>query len=111
MGEGWSDTVAFWVETNSTTPVDFVLGAWVYNNPGGIRSVPYSISTKTNPYTYATVSTKNEGMLIKLVQNPISDEGSTCVVHDIGEVWATVLIEVYWGLVAARYVNNISFGG
>lgn len=83
MGEGWSDTVAFWVETNSTTPVDFVLGAWVYNNPAGIRSVPYSTNMNTDPYTYATVSTKNE-------------------VHDIGEVWATVLIEVYWGLVAAR---------
>ncbi|KAG8988534.1 hypothetical protein FRB90_002689 [Tulasnella sp. 427] len=88
MGEGWSDTVAFWVETNSTTPVDFVLGAWVYNNPAGIRSVPYSTNKNTDPYTYATVATKNE-------------------VHDIGEVWATVLIEVYWALVAARgYSSN-----
>ncbi|KAG8892595.1 hypothetical protein FRC01_014072 [Tulasnella sp. 417] len=88
MGEGWSDTVAFWVETNSTTPADFVLGAWVYDNPAGIRSVPYSTDMDTNPYTYATVSTKNE-------------------VHDIGEVWATMLIEVYWGLVAARgYSSN-----
>ncbi|KAG8987652.1 hypothetical protein FRB90_003225, partial [Tulasnella sp. 427] len=74
--------------TNSTTPVDFVLGAWVYNNPAGIRSVPYSTNKNTDPYTYATVATKNE-------------------VHDIGEVWATVLIEVYWALVAARgYSSN-----
>lgn len=62
MGEGWSDTVAFWFETNSTTPVDFVLGAWVYNNKAGIRSVPYSTSKSIDPYTYATVATKNEGL-------------------------------------------------
>ncbi|KAG8906517.1 hypothetical protein FRB99_006737 [Tulasnella sp. 403] len=88
MGEGWSDTLAFWVETNSTTPVDFTLGSWVYNNPGGIRSVPYSVNTAIDPYTYSTLSSLNE-------------------VHDIGEVWATTLIEVYWGLVSARgYSSN-----
>ncbi|KAG8940110.1 hypothetical protein FRC04_005637 [Tulasnella sp. 424] len=80
MGEGWSDTVAFWSEQNSTIPVDFVMGAWVTDDGAGIRSHPYSINKATNPYTYATVASQNE-------------------VHAIGEVWAMMLIEVYWALV------------
>ncbi|KAG8940105.1 hypothetical protein FRC04_005632 [Tulasnella sp. 424] len=83
MGEGWSDAVAFWSEQNSTTPVDFVMGAWVTNDPAGIRSHPYSTNMKTNPLTYGDLQTKTE-------------------VHDIGEVWAMTLIEVYWALVAAH---------
>ncbi|KAG8910590.1 hypothetical protein FRC01_006247 [Tulasnella sp. 417] len=83
MGEGWSDTLAFWSEQTSTTPVDFTTGSWVTNNPKGIRRFPYSTSTKTNPYTYSTITRMNE-------------------VHDIGEVWATILVEVYWALVTAR---------
>ncbi|KAG9045613.1 hypothetical protein FS837_005999 [Tulasnella sp. UAMH 9824] len=86
MGEGWSDTVAFWSEQDCATEKPFTLGSYVYNTPGGIRSVPYSTDMKIDPYTYGTVATKNE-------------------VHDIGEVWATILIEVYWALVGARGFN------
>ncbi|KAH7092750.1 Fungalysin metallopeptidase-domain-containing protein, partial [Auriculariales sp. MPI-PUGE-AT-0066] len=46
----------------------------------GIRSHPYSTSKTVNPYTYATLATKNE-------------------VHDIGEIWAKMLINVYAALV------------
>lgn len=81
LGEGWSDTFAFVTEQKSNTPVDFVVGAYVINNPAGIRSHPYSISKTTNPYTYATLKTKTE-------------------VHDIGEVWANILVNVYYPLVA-----------
>ncbi|KAG8962188.1 hypothetical protein FRC05_005488 [Tulasnella sp. 425] len=80
MGEGWSDTVAFWSEQTSTTVADFVLGAWVTNNPKGIRTYPYSRNTQTNPYKYSDVRTWNE-------------------VHAIGEIWATMLVEVYGALV------------
>ncbi|KAG8967234.1 hypothetical protein FRB90_010900, partial [Tulasnella sp. 427] len=80
MGEEWSDTVAFWTEQNSTEVKDFALGAWVFNNPKGIRSVLYSTDISVDPYTYATVKTKKE-------------------VHAIGEIWATMLIEVYAALV------------
>ncbi|KAG8937225.1 hypothetical protein FRC00_006965 [Tulasnella sp. 408] len=83
MGEGWSDVLAFWSEQNCTTETPFTLGNWVYDNPGGIRSVPYTTDMSIDPYTYATVATKNE-------------------VHDIGEVWATILIQVYWALVEAH---------
>lgn len=81
MGEGWSDTFAFVIEQTSATPKDFTLGAYVTNNVAGIRSHPYSTSKTTNPYTYATLKTLTE-------------------VHDIGEVWANTLLNVYWALTA-----------
>ncbi|KIO23277.1 hypothetical protein M407DRAFT_78274, partial [Tulasnella calospora MUT 4182] len=87
MGEGWSDTVAFWSEQNSATPVDFTMGSWVMDNPAGIRSHPYSTNTDTNPYTYATVGSQNE-------------------VHAIGEVWALMLVEVFWALVEKHGFNK-----
>lgn len=61
MGEGWSDTVAFWSEQNCTTETPFALGSWVINDPKGIRSVLYSTDMSIDPYTYGTVATKNEG--------------------------------------------------
>lgn len=62
MSEGWSDAVAFWSEQNSTTPIDFVMGAWATDDGSGIRrSRPYSTNMQTNPYTYATVGIQNEG--------------------------------------------------
>ena len=81
LGEGWSDTFAFVTEQTSATPVDFVVGAYVTNNPAGIRHHPYSTSKNVNPYTYASLKTMNEE-------------------HDIGEVWANTLINVYYPLVA-----------
>lgn len=42
MGEGWSDTMAIWLEQNSAAVPDFVLGQYVTNNPAGIRTHPYS---------------------------------------------------------------------
>lgn len=127
MGEGWSDTLSFWTEQKNVTYHDYVLGVWVYDSgskpsyygwrkactyhrhvlfhvdPGGIRSVPYSTSLTVDPHTYATVAgqTEGTGRLAQLL-NIIC--GSRFVpllaVHDIGEVWATMLIEVYWALVA-----------
>ncbi|KAG8873577.1 hypothetical protein FRB97_006630 [Tulasnella sp. 331] len=88
MGEGWSDTLSFWTEQKNATVVDLTLGGWVYNNPAGIRSVPYSTNLSVDPYTYATVATLTE-------------------VHDIGEVWATVMIEVYWALVGQYGFNSV----
>lgn len=82
MGEGWGDfmAIATFLKTTDTRETDYPLGAWVYNNPLGIRAYLYSTSMETNPYTYATINTLNE-------------------VHDIGEIWATILYEVLWNLV------------
>ncbi|KAG8831426.1 hypothetical protein FRC17_003162, partial [Serendipita sp. 399] len=80
MGEGWSDAYAEWLEHKDSSVPDFVLGAWVYNNPKGIRSYPYSTSATTNPLRYSSVARLNE-------------------VHAIGEVWANTLHNVYSALV------------
>ncbi|KAH8986535.1 Fungalysin metallopeptidase-domain-containing protein [Lactarius hatsudake] len=82
MGEGWSDTLADWATQGATTQ-DFVIGQYVVNNPAGIRSHPYSTSAMTNPLRYSSLKTLTE-------------------VHDIGEVWANILHNVYAALVTAR---------
>ncbi|KAF8156585.1 Fungalysin metallopeptidase-domain-containing protein [Crassisporium funariophilum] len=80
MGEGWSDTMANWNEKNSSAVPDFVLGQYVVDDPAGIRSHPYSTNATTNPLRYSTLQTLNE-------------------VHNIGEVWANMLHNVYANLV------------
>ncbi|KAL4252742.1 Extracellular metalloproteinase [Abortiporus biennis] len=83
MGEGWSDAFAEWTEQDSATVSDYVMGQYVINDSAGIRSHPYSTSASVNPLRYSSIATLNE-------------------VHDIGEVWANVLHNVYAALVAAH---------
>lgn len=82
MGEGWGDfyATAIRLKPSDTRETDYSLGAWVYNNDAGIRNYLYSTDLKVNPYQYTTLNTYNE-------------------VHDIGEVWATILYEVLWNLI------------
>ncbi|RDB18672.1 Extracellular metalloproteinase mep [Hypsizygus marmoreus] len=83
MGEGWSDALAEWTEHTSSATPDFVLGQYVINDPTGIRTHPYSTSTSVNPLRYSSIKALNE-------------------VHNIGEVWANMLHNVYAALVTAR---------
>ncbi|KAJ7175170.1 Fungalysin metallopeptidase-domain-containing protein [Mycena crocata] len=85
MGEGWSDAFAEWTEQTSATVKDYVMGQYVINDAAGIRTHPYSTSKTTNPLTYASVGTLNE-------------------VHNIGEVWANMLHNVY-----AAFVSKLGF--
>ncbi|KAF5312513.1 hypothetical protein D9619_002331 [Psilocybe cf. subviscida] len=80
MGEGWSDAMAEWTEQKSATIADYVLGDYVTNKAAGIRNYPYSTSATTNPLRYSSVKSLNE-------------------VHNIGEVWANILHQVYAALV------------
>ncbi|KAI1183416.1 extracellular elastinolytic metallo proteinase [Nemania serpens] len=82
MGEGWGDFMATAIRLKSgdTRNTDYSLGAWVYNNKAGIRNYLYSTKLTVNPYMYTTANTYNE-------------------VHDIGEIWATMLYEVMWNLI------------
>ncbi|KAI8625894.1 extracellular elastinolytic metallo proteinase [Xylariaceae sp. FL1651] len=82
MGEGWGDfmATAIRLKDGDTRNTDYSLGAWVYNNPAGIRNYLYSTKLSVNPYMYVTANTYNE-------------------VHDIGEIWATMLYEVMWNLI------------
>ncbi|KAI9366140.1 Fungalysin metallopeptidase-domain-containing protein [Zopfochytrium polystomum] len=84
MGEGWSDAVAVMmnVATTDTRASDKVVGAFVVGNPKGVRRFPYSTSLATNPHMYADVGVQ-----------------ANQEVHAIGEVWCTMLYEVYWNMV------------
>ncbi|KAF9456503.1 Fungalysin metallopeptidase-domain-containing protein [Collybia nuda] len=83
MGEGWSDAMAEWTEQTSSAVPDYVLGQYVTNTPAGIRTHPYSTSASVNPLRYSSVKALNE-------------------VHNIGEVWANILHNVYASLVGAH---------
>ncbi|EGX96894.1 elastinolytic metalloproteinase Mep [Cordyceps militaris CM01] len=82
MGEGWSDffAVALDVKKTQTRAHDNAFGAWIFNNPRGIRTFPYSTSLTTNTHTYA----KADGLTSQ---------------HAIGNIWATMLYEVLWNLI------------
>ena len=85
LGEGWSDTLAFMLtmkETDTNAKI-FGLGAYVFNNPIGIRKYAYSMDKAVNPSTYGFIA-------------PLSR------VHDIGEVWGEIMWNVYWTLVDAK---------
>ncbi|KAH6597655.1 hypothetical protein BASA50_004261 [Batrachochytrium salamandrivorans] len=82
MGEGWSDMMALFVlaKESDTATTSIPMGAYVAGKPEGIRSHPYTTDMKVNPWTYGDLKTLDE-------------------VHDVGEVWASLLWEVYWSLV------------
>ncbi|RDB26236.1 Extracellular metalloproteinase 9 [Hypsizygus marmoreus] len=80
MGEGWSDAMAEWTEQKSANITDYVMGQYVINSAAGIRTHPYSTDPAVNPLRYSSIANLNE-------------------VHNIGEVWANLLHNVYAALV------------
>ncbi|KAI8813846.1 Fungalysin metallopeptidase-domain-containing protein [Cladochytrium replicatum] len=82
MGEGWSDAFALFVtqHDDDNRNKSYPTGAWVVNNPNGIRSYPYNTDIKINPLTYESLKTNSE-------------------VHAVGTVWTTMLNEVLWNLI------------
>ncbi|KAJ3304429.1 ammonium transporter [Kappamyces sp. JEL0829] len=83
LGEGWSDIVAIVLEMEDIdTPQTLkVVGQYAANNTvRGVRQFPYSTSLKTNPHTFA-------------------DGQKTTEVHAVGEIWTSMLFEVYWNMV------------
>ncbi|PSS15399.1 hypothetical protein PHLCEN_2v3275 [Hermanssonia centrifuga] len=80
LGEGWSDAMAEWSEHTDANITDYVIGPYVTNNTAGLRTYPYSTSNVTNPLRYSSVAKFNE-------------------VHQIGEVWANMLHNIYAALI------------
>ncbi|KAI8893187.1 Fungalysin metallopeptidase-domain-containing protein [Globomyces pollinis-pini] len=82
MGEGWSDTCALYLNRKATETRDIQvkIAAYLTKNGKGFRKFPYSTDMTVNPNTYEKLN------------------GLT-VVHDIGEIWAIMLYEMYWNLV------------
>ncbi|KAJ3233687.1 Fungalysin/Thermolysin Extracellular metalloproteinase 5 [Chytriomyces hyalinus] len=82
MGEGWSDmwAVLLTAPATATRNTDIDMGRYVLGGSKGIRTYPYSTSLTTNPHKYGELA-------------------STSEVHDVGEIWCTMLYEVLWNMV------------
>lgn len=97
LGEGWSDFVAFTLlqTSKNTRNDDFAIGAYVSNDKNGVRKFPYSTNFNTNPHKYGDIPKNME-------------------VHILGEIWASILIEVYWNMVEklgfSQNVSNATSG-
>ncbi|KAF8638762.1 hypothetical protein AX17_001978, partial [Amanita inopinata Kibby_2008] len=89
LGEGWSDAMADWTQKTSSAVPDYVLGQYVMNTPAGKRKHPYSTSSTVNPLTYENLQTLNNE-------------------HDIGQVWANILHNVYAALVGVHGWSQIA---
>jgi Fungalysin metallopeptidase (M36)/Peptidase family M28 len=76
MGEGWSDYFALTIQNffraRNGQPEKVVIGDWVVNRPGGIRTAPYD---DNYPIGYAGIA-------------EMSDE------HDVGEIWCAAIMMV-----------------
>ena len=95
MGEGWSDFMALVLTTapSDTATTARGIGTYVSFQPStgaGIRPTPYSTDTVVNPSTY----------------DSLKDLANITTPHGIGYVWATMLWEVYWNLVAKHGYNS-----
>ena len=91
MGEGWSDFLglALTAREGDTPEQRRGVGTYVLYQPAdsfGIRPTPYSTDMATNPATYDGVKT-------------------AAVPHGVGYIWASMLWEVYWNLVAEHGFN------
>ena len=84
MGEGWSDYLGLIMTMQSGDQPEDVrgLGSYASGDPNGIREAPYSTDFGINDYTYADVN------------------GNVSVPHGVGFVWATMLWEMTWELIA-----------
>ena len=102
MGEGWSDwqTLFLHASPSDTATTQRTVGAYVSfelaNVPGfiGIRRFPYTTDNVINPLTYAAVA-----------------DTANSIPHGIGTIWATILWEAYWNIVAIDgYDPDVYFG-
>jgi hypothetical protein len=87
MGEGWSDfwTLVLTADAGDTRTSERGIGTYVLFEPttgDGLRNFPYTTDPAVNPQAYADVATTNQP-------------------HGVGEIWALMLWEMYWNLVAA----------
>ncbi|KAH6581740.1 hypothetical protein BASA61_008921 [Batrachochytrium salamandrivorans] len=82
LGEGYSDMVAliFTAKAEDTRDTRRVIGGYVKGDPKGIRKYPYTTNMRFNPLTYKDAVGEKQR-------------------HALGEIWATMLLEVYWSLV------------
>jgi len=102
MGEGWSDWQTLFLNAvpGDTATTQRTVGGYVTfeppNTPGyiGIRRYPYTTDNIVNPLTYAGVA-----------------DTANSQPHGIGTIWASMVWEMYWGIVAMDgYDPDVYFG-
>jgi len=83
MGEGWSDYFALVMTIYDGDQGSNVRGMAFYasGDPNGIRTYPYSTNFAVNPHTYDDIKTE-------------------VAPHGVGSVWAAMLWEMTWDLIA-----------
>ncbi|KAJ1502513.1 Fungalysin/Thermolysin Extracellular metalloproteinase 5 [Coelomomyces lativittatus] len=85
MGEGWGDVFATILRMKAnkwSRQFSWEMGKYANGGLEGIRKYPYTTNMEINPSTYEVLN-----------------EPSYWGVHAKGEVWAMILLEVYWNLV------------
>ncbi|KAH6579249.1 hypothetical protein BASA61_010361 [Batrachochytrium salamandrivorans] len=82
LSEGYSDMMAliFTAKPEDTRNTEKVMGEYVKGTSRGNRGYPYTTNMRVNPLTY---------------KDAIGEKQR----HRLGEIWATMLWEVYWSLV------------
>ncbi len=96
MGEGWSDFFGLVLTANSSDTATTLRGLGTYvlgqpTNGRGIRPAQYTTDMTVNGFTYGNI-------------------GSQRIPHGVGFVWATMLWEMYWNLVATHGFNSDIYG-
>ncbi len=107
MGEGWGDFFAVCMTSQATDNFAkgaFAAGGWTDLTPTfkenyyfSIRRYPYSADMQKNPLTFKHISA-NTVLPVGPVRNPTAG-GPNNAVHNAGEVWCSMLWEVFVALV------------
>ncbi|KAH9251592.1 hypothetical protein BASA81_010500 [Batrachochytrium salamandrivorans] len=82
LSEGYSDVMAliFTAKPEDTRNTEKVIAEYVIGDPQGVRKYPYTTDMRVNPLKYRDAVGEKQR-------------------HRLGEIWATMLWEVYWNLV------------
>jgi len=101
MGEGWSDFLGLVATHQAGDLGTDARGIGIYadrTTPGerGIRRYPYSTDMTINPQTYNDIRFTGFG--------GIESEGRRRGEHEVGEVWASMLWDMYW-----KFIDEYGF--
>lgn len=94
MGEGWSDYFGLVMTIyNGDVGSDIRgMGSYASGDPNGIRTHPYSTNFGVNPHTYDDIKTE-------------------VAPHGVGSVWAAMLWEMTWDLIAEYGFDDDIYNG
>jgi hypothetical protein len=102
-GEGWSDFLGLVLTAQpaDTAAQPIAIGNWLMNQPAsadGLRLKRYSTDMTLNGYTYGALKA-------------VKMDGDSPRPHDVGEIWATMLWDMYWRLVERYGFDADLLGG